>query len=377
MEGGSVLGLALAIARKSWPPVALSFGLSVIALIVSIWGTSIIQRTALQMYIMVVLVVALYIFSGNSGVLQFGHAGFMALGAYAAALLTIPVEKKQILFPYLPGFLAWIRDAQVAFIPATLAAAGFAAIIGLLLTIPLMRLAGAPAGIATFAVLIIIRVVLQQADSITRGPSGVVGTPEDTTLTVALIWAIITIVCAYLYQQSRRGLRLRASREDEQAARSVGINVPRERGIAFVISAFFLAVGGVLSVHFITVFSPDTFFIPITFLTVAMLVIGGTNSLTGAVVGVVFLTTVSEFLRRFEIQGLGPIPGNSVPAGLTEVILALILLAVLILRPSGITGGKEIPWPTWKTAAARGGWGGMVVAVSRVLNSRSGKRFPR
>ena len=138
---------------------------------------------------------------------------------------------------------------------------------------------------------------------------------------------------------------MRASRENESAARSIGVAVARERTIAFVVSAFFVGVAGALFGMFIGSFNPDAFFLNITFLMIVMLVIGGTTSLAGAVVGTIAISAVSEILRRIEGGvDLGFVQVSGKP-GLREVALALVMLAILIFRPGGLTGGREIGWP--------------------------------
>jgi branched-chain amino acid transport system permease protein len=330
--------------RTIWTPLVLSVSVIAIAGGTSLWGNSVTQSVVIQAGINLDLVVGLYIFVGNSGVLHFGHIAFMAIGAYVAAYLTIPPESKAYLFPDLPGSMKWVVDAEVSYGVAAIIAGGIAAGLAIIFAFPLMRLGGVQAGIGTFAALVIVNVVLTVTTSVTRGTSAVFGIPEFTTMTVIATCAVASIVCAYLYQISSRGLRLKASREDESAARAIGINIPFERSVAFVISAFVCGVGGALFAGYLTTFNPDAFYVKLTFLNVAMLVIGGTNSLTGAVTGVVFVSTLRELLRRVEIDGLGPIHAGALP-GLTEIVLGAILILTLIVRPSGIAGGREVPLP--------------------------------
>jgi branched-chain amino acid transport system permease protein len=295
------------------------------------------------MFINIILVVGLQIFSGNSGVLSFGHIAFMAVGAYTSALLTVPTEIKKFTFLTMPSFLSsWIFPAEFSALEGLLAGAGFATVFALVVVAPIVRLSGVAAGIATLAVLVIVYHFNIQTTSITRGTSTWIGVPGTTTFVSALVWALIAIAVAFVFQQSRRGLRLRATRENARAARSVGISVPFERGVAFVLSAFLVGAGGALYSHFITAFSPNEFYFQITFMTVAMLVVGGMTSVTGAVIGVYFITVINEAFRRWEVNGLG---GVEPPSGTASLVVAVVLLVALILRPKGLTGGKEIPWP--------------------------------
>lgn len=334
--------------RAAYVPLALIAIVVAFVLIAIGIGGDVLRSRSIEMLINLVLVLGLYTYAGNSGAFSFGHVSFMAIAAYVYALLTIPVTQKEWLFPDMPGVLSWILDVELGALPATLIAAAVAGMFALLLAPALVRLSGAQISIASLAVLVIVEVVLSQADPITRGASSIVSVPPTTTLGVALATAAIVIVLAYAFQESRRGLRLRASRENLAAARSIGIGISGERTVAWVLSACVMGVGGALYAAYIPTFGPDSFYIALTFLTVAMLVIGGMTSITGAVVGVLFVSFVSELLRRIEINGLGPIDPGGVP-GLTELILALILLGALILRPNGLTGGRELPPPSaWR-----------------------------
>ena len=356
----------MATVKRIWPLLALIVLVVVLTGIAS-GGTEPTQRTATELLIFMVVVVGLYIFSGNSGVLSFGHISFMAVGAYTAALLTMPPLLKSR-----PPFdhPEWLVNTELPFIEALLIGGGIAAGLGLIVAIPLMRLSGLAAGIATFSLLIIVREVIRSWNSLTGGLQTLVGVPIATTLWAAMAWALITIVVAFVYQESKWGLRLRASREDEAAAASYGVNIEKERRIAFVISTFFVGVGGALFGHYLGAFAPDSFFIPMTFITIAMLVVGGLNSLTGAVVGVIVVYTVGEILRRIEGGfDLGFISFDG-RFGIREVGLAVLMLSILIFRPRGISGGKEVPWPGeihWLRAAVRAParWVGRTKANSR------------
>jgi branched-chain amino acid transport system permease protein len=298
-------------------------------------GSTVIDITVIGMLINIVLVVALYVFVGNSGVFSFGHIAFMAIGAYTAGIVRMPELSKDMLLPALPHI-------QLGPLPATIAGGLASALVALAIGFPLMRLSGLVAALGTFALLNIVNVVAKNLDSITGGSTGLAGIPATTTVTSALIWALLAIAAAWAFQQTRYCLRLRAAREDEVAALATGIGVRNERMVAFVLSAFLTGLAGGLYAQFFGSFNPDAFFLTVTFTTVAMLVVGGRLSLSGAVVGAVFLTWVRELLRQAE-QGvtLGPIdiPGR---AGLQEVGVALAMLVVLLLRPNGLLNGKEL-----------------------------------
>jgi branched-chain amino acid transport system permease protein len=344
------------IARRVWVPGALALLLWLAYLIAQYGLSDQYERIALNMFVLVVLVIGLQIFSGNSGVLSFGHVAFMAIGAYVSALLTIPAGLKQATFTEMPGFLDWILDVEMGSVTSTLVAGVCAAVFALIAAAPIVRLSGVPAGIATLALLVIVYTFNIQTASITRGTSTMIGVPATTTITSALVWAMLAVVVAYVYQASRRGVRLRASRENPGAARSVGVTIPIERGVAWVLSAFVMGVGGALYAHNIVAFSAGEFYFATTFVLVLMLVVGGMTSVSGAVVGVIFISVLQEVLRDIES---GPL-GGDLP-GFAQLMLAVVLLSVLVWRSRGLTAGHEIPWPgDWRLPrrlSRRGGGG--------------------
>ena len=140
-----------------------------------------------------------------------------------------------------------------------------------------------------------------------------IGVPQTTTMRTTLIWVIVVIVVAFAFKQSRNGLRLRASRENDRASRSVGVNVARERYIAFALSGFVCGIIGALYGHYFITFSYLDFYFDLTFLTIAMLVVGGLGSVSGAVVGTSFLTVIYVFFQRFEVNGIAGTPCRPAP----------------------------------------------------------------
>ena len=326
-----------------WPLVALMAIACVVTLVAWSLGPDSLDRVVVGMVINLILVVGLYAFVGLTGVFSFGHAAFMAVGAYTGAILAIPPETKEFVLPDLPGFLT---EVHLDPFPATLVAGGVAALAALVLAVPLSRLSGLTAGLATFAVLVITNVVAKSWQQVTHGTAGVSGIPTATTVWGALAWALAAMTAAWALQRSAIGLRLRASREQDAAARSIGIGVARERAIAFVVSAYFAGVAGALLAMFIGSFNPDAFFLNITFLMVAMLVIGGMTSLAGAVLGTIVISSAAEVLRRIEGGVDFGVFELSARPGVREVGLALLMLGIMILRPAGLTGGRELSWPT-------------------------------
>jgi len=286
----------------------------------------------------VVVVVALYIFVGNSGVLSFGHVSFVAVGAWAAGVLSVPVDEKAGIFPTLFPFL---RDTTVGNVPSLLVAAAVGGAYALVVGIPLMRLSGLTAGIATFAVLEITHNVLRYWDKIGPGTNAFSSVPETTGLPQATIGGMVAIGVAFVYQSSRLGRQLRATREDAAAARAVGISVVRQRLWGFALSGAVAGFAGGLYVHLLPLTTEEVY-LDLTFVTLAMLVIGGATSLWGAVVGALAVSGLDSFLAEAE-NGVG-LGGWTLdlPTGSRIVVVGFLMALVLVLRPSGLTGGREL-----------------------------------
>jgi branched-chain amino acid transport system permease protein len=291
--------------------------------------------------IAVSIVVALYVFVGNSGVLSFGHISFVAAGAWAAGVLSVPEAEKPATMPYLFGFLS---DTTVGNVPSLAIAAAVGGVFALVVGLPLMRLSGLAAGIATFAVLEITNNVLRYYEKIGPGLNTFSSVPETTGLGQAAIGAVVVIGLAFAYQRSRFGRQLRATREDPAAARAVGVSIYRQRLVAFALSGFLAGFAGGLYVHFIPL-QVDGVYLYLTFITLAMLVIGGTTSLWGAVVGALAVSAVDSVLANAE-NGIDLLGWTvEVPAGTRIVVVSALMALVLILRPSGLTGGRELSLP--------------------------------
>ncbi len=286
------------------------------------------------------IVVALYVFIGNSGVISFGHVSFVAVGAYLSGILTLEAQQKSFV---LPSLIPILRNHSVG-TPASLAlAAAIGGIYALLVGLALMRLSGLPAGIATFAVLGITYNLLYYWDKISPAAQRLASVPESGIWTL-MIGGLISIVVAFAYQRSRFGRRLRATREDPAAAQAVGIDIYRQRLIAFTISGALAGLSGGLLVHEAGSIAPGDVYLELTFLTLAMLVVGGVSSLWGAVVGALVISGLDSFLGDAE---------NTIhigfrlhlPTGTRLVTIGAVMALILILRPSGLTGGREFALP--------------------------------
>ena len=271
--------------------------LLIIAALAFMFGSRPFNRTVMEALVMVMIVAGTYIFVGNSGVISFGHISFMYLGAWTTAWLTIPPQMKGVTLKGLPD---WVLQSQLPMWVATplagIAAAVFALVVGLVI----MRLSGIALSIATFGLLGVVNNIYSNWDSVTGGQGSIVGIPPTMNVWIAWGGAAVAILIAYLYQVSRSGLALRAARDEPVAASASGVNIVRERLIAFVVSAFVIGLAGSLYAHMLSVVTPSAFYLKMTFITLAMLVVGGWYSLTGAVAGVVVLSALIDLLRRLE-----------------------------------------------------------------------------
>jgi branched-chain amino acid transport system permease protein len=306
-------------------------------------------RTAI---VNVALVVALYVFVGNSGVLSFGQISFVAVGGFAAGLMTVPADVKP---GVLPDLFPVLKEHSVSSPWSLALAAGLGALYALVVGAPLMRLSGLAAGIATFAVLGITYNILTYWTRIGPGATTLTLIPVTTDYVQATVGALAVIAVAFAYQRSRWGRQLRATREDPAAAQAAGIDVHRQRLWAFVLSGMLSGFAGGLLVHLPPgSLTTNQVYLDLTFLTLAMLVVGGVHSLFGAVLGAVGISVVNILLQNGE-NGVHVFGWKiSLPQGSSLVGVAIVMLAVLLLRPAGITGGREVSLPRRLRQRAQG-----------------------
>jgi branched-chain amino acid transport system permease protein len=290
----------------------------------------------------VAIVVALYVFVGNSGVLSFGQVSFVAVGAFAAGLMTVPSDVKP---GVLPDLFPFLKEHSIGNAWSLALAAGLGGIYALLVGTPLMRLSGLAAGIATFAVLGVTYNILTYWTRIGPGATTMTLIPGTTDYWQATVGALAVIAVAFAYQRSRWGRQLRATREDPAAAQAAGIEIHWQRLWAFTISGALSGFAGGLYVHLLESISTGQVYLDLTFLTLAMLVVGGMGSLLGAVVGALGVSLLNILLQNAE-NGIHVFGGKiDLPGGSSLVGVAAVMLVVLLLRPAGITGGREVLLP--------------------------------
>ncbi len=266
-----------------------------------------------SMCINIILAVSLNLINGFTGQLSLGHAGFMAVGAYAAVIMTQMLSQ-----PFIIGLLA------------ACAAAGIA---GFIIGVPTLRLKGDYLAIATLAFGEIIRVVLQNIEYV-NGPAGIARIAKLTTWPWLFGATIITILVVVNLINSSYGRAIISVREDEIASELMGINTTRYKVLAFVIGAMFAGLAGALYAHYFYIIKPETFNFLKSFDILVMVVLGGLGSTTGAIIAAVSITALTAALQSF-------------PA-IRMILYALILLIVMIYRPQGLMGNKEFGRQTLK-----------------------------
>lgn len=305
-------------------PLLSLIALGIIGTVLNFGVNGYIQLTALYIIVNAVLAMSLNLVNGFTGQFSLGHAGFMAIGAYASAYLTTQV-----------GFFSEVMG-PFGMVGSTIVGGLFAAFFGYLVGLPSLRLKGDYLAIVTLGFGEIIRVALLNIDSL-GGPRGISGIPSLpnflSTYMYTSAWAIICFFVIWRLVQSSHGRSFLSVRENEIAAESIGINTTKTKVRAFVISSFFAGVAGALFAHITNYISPSTFTFLLSVNAVIMVVLGGMGSMTGSIVAAVFITVMPEALRSLQqVTGVD----------LRMVIYALLLILVMILRPQGLFGEHEI-----------------------------------
>lgn len=267
----------------------------------------------------VIAVSGLSLLTGFTGIFSFGHAAFMAIGAYAAALLTTKLG--------------------LPFVLAVLAAVVIAAAIGYLIGIPTLKLVGDYFAIVMLGIGEATKLILDNTTEITGGARGMGGISAVTSLPVALCAAVLVILFVRNIIRSRYGRCFMAIREDSLAAECCGIHTFRMKKLSLTISAGLGGLAGALYAHYITYLQPIMFNGDKSTELASSVVFGGLGSLTGSVVATVILTGLPELLRPLYEWRM--------------VIYGVLLVATIVLRPQGLLGGKEWSWRTVRQAGIR------------------------
>jgi branched-chain amino acid transport system permease protein len=296
-----------------------------------------------------ILAVSLNITNGWANLFSLGHGGVMLVGGYAAAFLTLPVAfKHDLLDLALPSF---VSTTQFPFLPALLFGGFFGMVFGLILALPAMRLKGLYFILATLGFNFITITIVENIPKITNGPMGLRQFPAHTDIWWVWGIALCLIYIALRLRRSYFGRALIAMGQDQDFAEHLGVHLLRYKVYAFGLSSFFTAIGGILWIHLILNLYPRVFGLHLVFNVVTMIVIGGLGSITGAVIGAALITGFTEILSPIE-EGFNFLGMVEVPRmlGLTTLMLAAFLLVILIVRPEGIMGNRELSFSRIKKA---------------------------
>jgi branched-chain amino acid transport system permease protein len=269
----------------------------------------------------IVLAVSLNLITGFTGQFSLGHAGFMAIGAYATAILSNAVEGPA-------GFLGGLFAGGV-----------LAALVGFLIGLPTLRLRGDYLAIATLGMAEIIRVVFVNLDSLTNGAAGLTVT-QNMDWTWFFILTVGTVVLIRNFLRSRQGRDAIAVREDEIAAESIGVDTTRAKVMSFTIGAFFGGIGGGMYASYFYFIKPDLFGFLKSIDILVIVVLGGLGSLSGSIIAAILLALISTLLQGFtEIR---------------MILYALLLVVIMIFRPEGLMGSRELSLRLFSRLGRRG-----------------------
>jgi branched-chain amino acid transport system permease protein len=300
-------------------------------------------------FIYIILGLSMNLINGFTGLFSLGHAGFMAIGAYTVAILTMTPEMKEMNF-YMKPMLPALINLNAPFLIALLSGGLLAALFGFLIGAPVLKLTDDYLAIATLGFSEIIRVVIVNLQSITNGALGLKGIPQKTNDFIAgrfdikpsinLLWAgiaaIITIALIRLLMKSSYGKAFKAIREDEIAARSMGINLFKHKVMSFTIGSFLAGIGGGLLAVSLGTIDPTLFKFALTWNIILIVVLGGMGNISGTIISAMVVTIAMEALRFLdESINFGFIQTPALP-GLRMVVFSIILMAVVIFKKDNI-----------------------------------------
>lgn len=280
---------------------------------------------------------------GYTGQFSLGHAGFAAIGAYVAALLTLSPEQKAANF-FLKPIVPFLSNLEVPFLFSLILGGIITALIALLIAWPALRMRGDYLAIATLGFSEIIRVLLVNMQSLTNGALGLKGIPGHTNLLWSWGWLAICVFVVKRLVDSSYGRAMRAVRDDEVAAEALGVYLFKHKMMAFAVSSFFVGVAGGLMANLISTIDPKVFIFSMTYQIVGIAVMGGMGSLTGSVIAACLYTFFLEALRPIESQfNIGPLTIPGIP-GMRMVIFSILLLLIILFYRKGLMGTNEFSW---------------------------------
>jgi len=267
--------------------------------------------TFVTVCINIILAVSLNLITGFTGQFSLGHAGFMSIGAYTCALITLRYS------------------TQFGFIGGLLLGAVLAAIVGIFVGLPTLRLKGDYLAIATLGMAEIIKILFRNVlEDITNGAAGLSGIPQFVNWTWLFIFTAGTVALISNFINSSHGRACISVREDEIAAEAMGINSTKYKVMAFVTGAFFAGIAGAIYSSYFYFISPDLFGFMKSIDILVIVVLGGMGSISGSVLSAIVLALISTYLQSFP--------------ELRMVIYGVLLILIMLFRPQGIMGSREL-----------------------------------
>lgn len=267
------------------------------------------QVTIITIGINIILALGLNLIIGFTGQFSLGHAGFMSIGAYCAAITLLKI-------PNMGGlFLGMVIGAIIT------------SIVALIVAIPTLRLRGDYLAIATLGFSEVIRIAIQNME-ITGGAAGLSSIPKLTTFPLVFIFIVISILVVHNFVRSSHGRACISVREDEIASESMGINTTKYKTLAFVIGAILASIAGALYASYFYVLKPSTFGFMKSIDILVIVVFGGMGSLSGSIFAAIVLGLINLFLQSY--------------SEIRMIIYALAIILIMVYRPQGLFGNKEI-----------------------------------
>jgi len=286
---------------------------------------------------------SLNLIQGYTGQFSLGSAGFMAVGAYTTAILSMPDETRNAVY-YLAPMAGWLQKLHLPYGLALLLGGLLAGVVAFLIGFPVLRLKGDYLSIATLGFSEIIRIVLNNAQSVSNGATGLKSIPA----TANLWWCFGALVLILLFMtrlfRSSYGRAFMAIRDDEVAAEAMGVPIFKHKMMAFIASAVIAGIGGGLLASVMGAITPVLFRHLMSYDILLVMVLGGTGTMTGAILGGSLFIIAKEALRFMDSGfAIGPIRIPAI-AGLRMVVFSVLLMIVVLFYRSGLSGGKEFSW---------------------------------
>ncbi|MBP1926902.1 branched-chain amino acid transport system permease protein [Sedimentibacter acidaminivorans] len=324
--------------------IIIAFASIIILLDTKTIGDNYVRRILNLGAIYAIVSVSMNLVNGFTGLFSLGQAGFMAIGAFTVAVFTVPVELREAIFYIVPQN-PLVANIELPFFVALILGGLLAALVSILIGMPVLRLKSDYLAIATLGFSEIIRIIFTNMKTITNGALGINRIPGIPTMWITFGVAIVSIIFIVLLINSSYGRAFKAIREDDIAAEAMGINLFKHKVISFAIGAFFAGIGGGLLASLLGTVDPKQFYFTMTYNFLLIIVLGGMGSVSGTIIGSFVVTAGLEYLRIFD-EPL-TVLGVNIPifrAGFRMVIFSFLLMILVLFFRQGIMGQKELSW---------------------------------